>query len=188
MAKKSTPKKAATKTKNKGINPSEVRTRWVNPLGKTLDRLTKSMLGRQGFVHGAIVTKWPEIIGENMARHTAAEKIVFSRDGVSGGTLHLRCDSGALATELMHLEPQIVDRINTFFGYQAVIRLQLVQGPLPNRTAQGGQRLAPPPRELNPTEAKEIAETVAIVDDDDELREALERLGQSIKSRNEDKK
>ena len=174
-----TPDKPKGADKPKGIVPSDVRARAPRPLARMVERLTKSTLGRHGFAHGAIVTKWPEIVGNDMARHTQPEKIVFSRDGVSGGTLHLRCASGALATEIQHLEPQILERINTFFGYKAVVRLKLVQGPLPKSK---GEPEAKAPRPLSATEAKNLAGTVANVDDD-ELRQALERLGQSILGR-----
>ena len=137
------------------------------------------MLGRHGFAHGAIVTKWPDIVGKDMANHTQPEKIVFSRDGVSGGTLHLRCDSGALATEIQHLEPQVLERINTFFGYKAVVRVKLIQGPLPRAKGKPEPKL---PRPLNPIEAKNLASSVADVGDE-EIRQALERLGQSILGR-----
>ena len=143
-----------------------------------VDRLTKGMLGRQGFAHGAIVSQWPDIVGADMARHTQPEKIVFSRDGVSGGTVHLRCDSGALATELQHLEPQILERINMFFGYQAVVRIKLIQAPLPRPKGE----TAPPPKPLSRQEAQALADQVASVDDP-ELRAALERLGQSVIAR-----
>lgn len=165
--------------------PSDVRARSSRPLSRMIDRLTKSMLGRQGFAHGAIVTKWPDIVGQDMARHTQPEKIVFSRDGVSGGTLHLRCESGAQATEIQHLEPQILERINTFFGYKAVVRVKLIQGPLPKPK---GDKLAKPPRPLTEEETKNLAQTVAVVDDNDELRQSLERLGQSIIARSSDPK
>lgn len=173
MAKKPTTK---TPARPKGIIPSDVRGRAPRPLSRMVERLTKSMLGRHGFAHGAIVTKWPDIVGDDMARHTQPEKIVFSRDGVSGGTLHLRCDSGALATEVQHLEPQILERINTFFGYKAVVRVKLIQAPLPKPKGQAPSKA---PRPLTADEAKSLAGTVANVDDD-ELREALERLGQSV--------
>jgi len=176
MAKKSTPKASA---KAKGIQPSEVRARAPRPLARMVERLTKSMLGRHGFVHGAIATKWPDIVGDDMASHTQPEKIVFSRDGVSGGVLHLRCATGALATEIQHLESQILERINTFFGYKAVVRIQLVQGPLP---ARKGARQATPPRPLSPEEARDLAGTVANVDDA-ELRDALAKLGRSVLGR-----
>ena len=169
-----------TGTKNKGINPSAARTRWAKPLGTTLDRLTKPMLGRKGFTHATIVTKWPEIVGENVARYTAPEKIVFSRAGVSGGTLHLRCETSAYAAELMHQEPMILDRINTFFGYQAVVRIQLVQGPLPRKI---GRKQTSPPRPLSADDAGDIADIVAQVEDE-ELREVLTTLGHAVKSKN----
>lgn len=180
MAKKSG---SATPNKPKGIQPSEMRTRAPRPIARMVDRLTKGMLGRHGFAHGAIVSQWPDIVGENMARHTQPEKIVFSRDGVSGGTVHLRCDSGALATELQHLEPQILERINMFFGYQAVVRIKLIQGPLPRPR---GATAPPPPKPLSRQEALALADQVAGVDDP-ELREALERLGQSVLGRHENK-
>jgi len=180
MAAKSTTDKS--KKKPRGINPSEVRTRWAKPVAQSIDRLTKGLLGKHGFTHGAIATKWPDIVGENMARHTQPEKIVFSRDGVTGGTLHLKTDSGAFATQLQHQEPQIIERINTFFGYRAVVRIQLIQGPLPQSKADP---LGAPPKPLTETEAEDLAHTVALVDDP-EIKEALERLGTSIKGRHKD--
>jgi len=172
--------KNGTPKKPRGIVPSDTRTRWAKPVAQSIDRLTKGMLGQQGFTHGAIVTKWPEIVGENVARHTQPEKIVFSRDGATGGTLHLKTDSGAFAMELQHQEPQIVERINTFFGYRAVVRIKLIQGPLP-RTHKADQQ-ANPPRPLNKAETRDLAGTVASVDDP-ELKEALERLGEKILGR-----
>lgn len=180
MAAKSTTDKSTKKPR--GIVPSETRTRWAKPIAQSVDRLTKGLLGKHGFTHGVIATKWPDIVGENMARHTQPEKIVFSRDGVTGGTLHLKTDSGAFATELQHREPLIIERINTFFGYKAVVRIKLIQGPLPQPK---GDPLGSPPRPLNETEAEDLAHTVAMVDDP-EIKEALERLGSSIKGRRKD--
>ena len=132
----------------------------------------------------SIVTKWPQIVGDDMARHTVPEKIVFSRDGATGGTLHLKTDSGAFAMELQHNEPQVIERINTFFGYRAVVRIKLIQGPLPRN--RGVQR-AKPPQPLSKTETQAISDKVATVDDP-ELQKALERLGQNIAARGKNAK
>jgi len=169
MAKKAT-------SKPKGIIPSNVRNRSPRALSQTIDKLTKSMLGRHGLTRGTILTKWPDIIGEDLSRHTSPEKIVFMRDGVSGGVLHLRCDSGSLATELLHREPQILDRINTFFGYLAVVRVKLIQAPMPYKRPE---RIKPSPP-LTALQTQDLSKTIAIVDDDDELRQALEKLGTAI--------
>ncbi|HEY9079568.1 DUF721 domain-containing protein [Magnetovibrio sp.] len=171
-----------SKKKPRGIVPSETRTRWAAPVALSVDRLTKRLLGKHGFTHGAIVTKWPEIVGDTMARHTQPEKIVFSRDGATGGTLHLKTDSGAFATQLQHQEPQIIERINTFFGYRAVVRIKLIQGPLPQGAPDQPNQ---PPRPLNEAEAADLSHTVALVDDP-EIQEALARLGANIKGRNKD--
>jgi len=180
------PKSSKDKARNKaggkprGIVPRETRTRSPRPVSQAIDRMTKGLLGKHGFVHGAIATKWPEIVGDSMARHTQPEKIVFSRDGATGGTLHLKTDSGAYATELQHQEPQIIERINTFFGYRAVIRIKLIQGPLPAQ--HKAEQHVEPPRPLSESEIKGLAGAIANVDDP-ELKEALERLGENILGR-----
>jgi len=159
-----------------------VRGRSPRALSQTVNKLTKPMLGRHGLTRGALLTKWHDIVGEELSRHTTPEKIVFARDGVSGGTLHLRCDSGALATELIHREPLILDRINTFFGYQAVLRIKLIQAPLSRKKAARVK----PPRSLTKKEQQDVSKTVSTVEDE-ELRDLLEKLGTSIVSRNSQK-
>ncbi|MCW8915025.1 MAG: DciA family protein [Magnetovibrio sp.] len=182
MATKSS--KSGKKYKARTIEPSDIRTHRVKPVAQTVDRLTRGILGNHGFAHATIVTKWPQIVGDDMARHTLPEKIVFSRDGATGGTLHLKTDSGAFAMELQHNEPLVLERINTFFGYRAVVRIKLIQGPLP-RNRETAQR-AKPPRPLSKAETEAIAGTVATVDDP-ELQEALARLGRNVMGKNSTK-
>ncbi len=167
----------------RGIRPTETRTRTPRPLAHMVERLVRPLLGPQGYAHGAIVTKWPDIVGREMARHTQPQRLIFSRDGVSGGTLHLRCDSGAVAIEVQHREPQLIERINAFFGYRAVTRLKLLQGPLPGRNTAAA---ASSPRPLSPEEAEDLSKTIAMVDDN-EIRAALEHLGRCIKTRNDER-
>jgi hypothetical protein len=47
-----------------------------------------------------------------------------------GGTLKLRV-ARHRALELQHRAPLVIERINLFFGRDAVTRLALIQGPLP---------------------------------------------------------
>ncbi len=68
-----------------------------------------------------------------MARYSCPERLQFGRDRNEGATLVVRAGSG-FATELQHLHPIVLDRINTFFGYQAVARITIIQGPLPTPT------------------------------------------------------
>ena len=43
------------------------------------------------------------------------------------GTLILKVATGALALELSHKEPIIIEKINTYFGYGAVSRIKIMQ-------------------------------------------------------------
>lgn len=81
-----------------------------------------------------------------------------------------------LAPEVQHRSPVIIERINGFFGYRAVARLVLVQGPPVRRTG----RPAPPRlRPLRPEERGALDRRLAGIDDPT-LREALRRLGEAV--------
>jgi hypothetical protein len=75
---------------------------------------------------------------------------------------------------VQHLAHLIVERINTFFGYRALARLTLVQGPLPRRT-----QTRTPKRELLPEERARLDELLAGVRDA-KLKESLMRLGTAL--------
>jgi hypothetical protein len=133
-------------------------------------------LGKRGLAFGSLITEWDTIVGPNLARQTLPEKLSFPRGKREDATLSIRA-MGAIALELQHLEPLILERINGFFGYKAVSRLRLIHAALPS----------PPPRrvrtrELSMSEETRIAETTAAVDDP-ALRESLERFGRALLAR-----
>ncbi len=144
-------------------------------LAVTVARITKPLFGRRGFAEGAVIGDWPSVVGSEFAQHTSPERIVFGPGTRREGTLHLRVDSGGRATEIQHFEPQIVERINGYFGYRAVARLKLIQGPLPPRKTVSPAK----PRPLSANEEKDLEERLADVDDG-ELKSALEGLGRAV--------
>ena len=126
---------------------------------------------RFGFVQSSIVSRWPEIVGERYARVSSPESIRFPTGRKGGGALTLLVD-GAHAPLLQHLAPIIIERVNRFFGYDAVNRVIFKQG----RQAPPAQRpkrpdLRPVPKELG-AGLREIA--------DPELRACLESLASQI--------
>jgi hypothetical protein len=46
-----------------------------------------------------------------------------------GAVLTIRVE-GAMALELQHLAPQIIDRLNGYYGHAAIGRLNIIQGPV----------------------------------------------------------
>ncbi len=142
------------------------------------DRVTKPVFGKHGFASGALVVDWPAIVGSAVAAHTLPLRIRFSPQDRSDGTLEIKVSSSAFATEIQHLEPLILDRINGYFGWKAVARLKLRHGPLPKRDKAG----KPLPPEPAPEAAARLSAVLDKVEDPG-LREALERLGKYVAAR-----
>jgi hypothetical protein len=140
-----------------------------------LTRVLDPAARRRGLAEAKLLTEWPTIVGAALATRCHPMRLNQRSDG-PGGMLVLHV-AGAAGLELQHTEPQIVERINGFFGYAAVGRLRLIQAPLP-RTSP---RAAPPPsRSVSDDEAIEIAEAVRDIRDPG-LRAALGGLGRTLK-------
>jgi hypothetical protein len=82
---------------------------------------------RMGFTDPALVLRWREIAGAEVAR--LCQPLRFS-DGPRGGTLTLKALPGA-ALFLGHETRALTGRINQYLGRPAVARLKFVQGALP---------------------------------------------------------
>ena len=137
------------------------------------ERVTRPVFGRHGFAGGALVVDWPAIVGSAVASHTLPIRIRFPPKERAEGTLIVKVDSGAFALEVQHLEPLILERINGYFGWKAVARLKLMQGPLPEAPRKAGPAASEPVADAG-RDAR-LAEV-----EDPELREALTRLGRRI--------
>ena len=149
----------------------------AKPLSVLLSDVFSDAYAKQGFAARELVTRWAEIIGGELSAHCEPLKLQWPRP-VEGqaqepATLVLRVE-GPMALEIQHASDVILQRVNRYFGWSAVGRLSLRQGPLSRR-----QRPRPLPAP-DPGEIEQIAKTLSSVEDD-ALRAALARLGASIK-------
>jgi hypothetical protein len=151
------------------------RTNAMLSLAVTLPKVTRRTLGRHGLAEGGLVTDWAAVVGQTIAERSLPLRLSFTGGERRDGTLHVRV-SGALALELQHLEPQILERINGYFGYRAVGRLRIHQGPVPSQP-----EARRPPASAPSAEAEAaIASQVSAVEDE-ALREALRSLGRGLR-------
>jgi hypothetical protein len=126
---------------------------------------------RFGFVQSSIVSRWSDIVGERYAKVSSPESIRFPSGRKSGGALTLLVE-GAHAPLIQHLAPIIMERVNRFFGYEAVNRVVFKQGRAPTQPPRPKRpELRPVPKELGEG-LREIA--------DPELRACLESLASQI--------
>ena len=162
-------------TRTEGGKPASDRRGRMRPIGAELSSLIGAPMGRRGFAEGGLIAHWPAVVGEEVARATAPLKLAFPRGERRGGMLTLRV-AGAHATEIQHLIPQIIERINGYLGYGAIARLKLEQGRLPKPRRPAMRE----PDPLLPAEQAALEAAVGGIGDPD-LRRALDSLGRAVK-------
>jgi hypothetical protein len=142
-------------------------------LSRTVATIAGQALGRKGLGFGQLMAQWDTIVGADLAGWTRPAKLSFPRGQQGDATLTVET-VGARAIELQHQLPQLIERVNSFFGWAAVARIKLVQA-MPAMPPVQSQDLRP----LSAEETREVAEVVAHVEDP-LLKAALESLGRRI--------
>lgn len=160
-------------------------------IGSTLSTIAGQALGPMGLAYATLVTEWASIVGPRLAEQALPLKLQFptgagatartadretARQRQQNGVLHLEVSSAA-ALFIQHEEPQIIQRLNGYFGYRVVARLKLVHGAGTRRRVTA--KAPPRPRRLSPVEESTLHQQTGTIDDP-ELREALDRLGRAI--------
>lgn len=153
----------------------------ARPVADHLKPLTRKCFGRRGFADSDMIVAWPSVIGAELARLSAPERVIYPKGRRSGGTLHLRIASGSIAVELQHMLPLLVERINGYFGYRAVDHVRLVQAPIPVPT-RDARNEAHREAMLGDADMAELTRMLGDIDDP-EIRASLERLGASLMKR-----
>lgn len=163
-------KRAVSRARRRGGKPKA--------LAQALPAITKRILGKRGLAEGSLISDWSSIVGEQVASRCIPKQLAFKRSSERReGTLTLRVESG-FATELVYLEEQLLERINAHFGYRAVAKLKLLQGPV-HPTDHRARRAVKP---LAPADQSALDAKVAEIEDED-LRKALSDLGAAVFSR-----
>jgi len=154
----------------------------LRAVGSFVPALTRKVFEKYGFSSMSLVTDWAAIAGRELAAYTLPERLKWPRQPSRGedapegsrrpgATLVLRVE-GARGLDVQFAARQIIERINAYFGFAAVAKLRLVQGPVAPAGEQSPQR-----RPLAaPTAHDEVAGIADVA-----LREALSRLGAGVR-------
>jgi hypothetical protein len=143
----------------------------VRAVSDLLPEIGGAAFRRFGFVQSSVVSRWPEIVGQRYAGVCTPESIRFPAGKRSDGVLTLSVE-GAHATMMQHVAPTLIERVNRFFGYSAVARVQIRQGAAAPRPKP--KPVAPP--SLKPVEFGDGLRTIA----DPELRAVLTSLAHGL--------
>jgi hypothetical protein len=149
--------------------------RGLAPMSAAVARVTAPLLRKRGLVEARIVTEWPAIVGARAAARSAPLRFIRSRQSADGGTLRLRVAASA-ALEFQHVAPELMSRINGYFGYTVVTRLQLIQAPVPAPARRA------PLQPVTPEAEARLAARAATLEDPD-LRNQIIALGRALEAR-----
>jgi hypothetical protein len=165
-------RKAAPRARRKG----------AQPLQSLLEECLEPSLRAKGFASSAIHLHWGEIVGAQLAPWSEPVSLRWPprapgsdpAKAKDGATLTIKIE-GAFALDLQHQTPQIINRINGFFGWCCVEKLVLKQGPV--------RKIAPPDRRSKPVlsvEGSRALDHLLTDVENPELKAALARLGVGV--------
>jgi hypothetical protein len=153
-----------------------------------LPGLTRKSFEKYGFATANMVTDWAKIVGPEMAAYSAPERLKWTRavdphdeltesgNKRSGATLVLRVE-GSRALDLQYRSRQLIERVNSYFGYRAVAELRFIQAPLARSNEAPRPKVSPPRNQ--PVEVSPELQSIK----DDSLKSALSRLQRSVRAK-----
>lgn len=133
----------------------------------------------RGFSVSKLLTHWAEIMGDDIASISVPVNVRYNRQGL-GATLTL-LTTGANAPILEMQKQRIREKANACYGYNAISKVQVTQTSASGFSegqvdfAHKNASKKPVPDEIS-DEARGLVDAVG----DDDLKQALERLGQNI--------
>jgi hypothetical protein len=150
------------------------------PLADLVGAAFDPALAKRGFGQTSLLLHWDAIVGERLAACCEPLKLQWPpRPGKAPpeapplpATLVLRV-AGAMALEIQHMEPVLIERVNAHLGWRAVGALAYRQGPL-TRAPRPAKK--PPPAPQAVVRAEQATEGVG----DEALRKALVLLGARV--------
>ncbi len=172
VPKSATPKPATKRMKGK-TDPDAPRENRSRAVAELLPAIGGAAFRRFGFVQSSIVSRWPEIVGAKLAGASIPESIRFPVGKKQDGVLTLTV-RGAHAPMMQHIAPEIIERVNRFFGYAAIVKVAIRQG----EVAAPVPRKAPPSLRPVPVDLGMSLKGIA----DPELRAVLESLAAGVAS------
>ena len=98
--------------------------RELESLGSIFVPLVRGLMSAEDFVEADIMLNWADIAGEELRHLFTAESALNPR---TVSVLFVEVPAGGFALEMQHREGYILEKINAYFGYKAVHRLNVSQ-------------------------------------------------------------
>lgn len=152
--------------------------RGFSPLADMTSQIVDPILRRRAGLNIQLLESWPEIVGADIAETSRPLRIIWPHrsagdDTFEPATLVIACE-GFCAIRLQHESSEVIQRVNTFFGFAAIARLKIEQKPVRFDRPQPKQILS-----IDEEQKNQLEHIVADIQDEP-LRQALFGLGKGI--------
>ncbi|ATO57720.1 DUF721 domain-containing protein [Bartonella sp. 1-1C] len=100
-------------------------------LSEMVSEMLDPILRKRTGLNTALIEHWSLIVGQDVGEHTMPIKIIWKyranqNETFHPGTLVVACE-GFTTLKLMHETDELIQRINSFFGYIAIDRIKIEQ-------------------------------------------------------------
>ncbi len=142
---------------------------------KTINQIQSNKLGKIDFL---IYSKWKEIVGNFFSNHSEPTKItqINNYNNNEDQTSKILCVNvnPAAALEFEHFKDKIIEKINSYFGYKAIVGIKIYQ----NFHIKKEEKISPKNNKTNRS-TKDIKKEIDKINNKD-LEESIVNLGLSI--------
>ena len=97
-----------------------------NEIGNSLMNVIKGFGKKYGFINSDILTDWEKIAGPDLAAKISPVKLSFPMGQRNNGTLYVKIKNSSFSSVIQYQFPTVIDRVNTYFGYNAVSKIHLL--------------------------------------------------------------
>jgi len=177
--------KPATKNTKKRVKRFEPRS-----VSEIIGKVLEPVLARRSGMTLDLIKAWPELVGEEFRETTRPEKINWPRranedDPFKPAVLVVACENSA-ALFFQHEQAAILERINVFFGFEAIGRVTILQKQV---MASSDKKKSNKPALSSKFTNEEEIRLASILDeiDDPKLKETLTKLGRGVFAKNSNK-
>ena len=122
------------------LNDYNKQLKAATQLGWYVNKITKSFFNKQGFAQNYILENWDSIVGPSFVEKSLPIKLKIEK---IGGHLVIACD-GSTALELEYFKEDIIKKINSYYGFQAINKIKFqnlpIQNDLKNRKSEKNEK------------------------------------------------
>ena len=162
----------------KEIFTDERKTGDLQNISDVLLPLAKKLVGKKAFAEADVICNWENIAGKDIASYSSPLRIDFKKGERTNGVLYVETYGGAFALEIQAKSKFLIEKVNVFFGYQAVQQLKIVQNS--KQINNIVQDVIKPQKKLVTDEEENYIEQASSGVSSDSLKDVLKCLGRAI--------